>query len=160
MSKMFNNYIGKAGQLFAMSEFLMRGWNVAIPEVDRGEDICVVQDSDETLRRVQVKSSQAIPLQKGYYAEFNIPYRQIVTALTPDIHFFLLVRHDKHWKDVLIISRELLENELAFGQNNDPILENKKPTLHIRFIGDKIICRQKDFTHYRSNFTDFSQINH
>ncbi len=37
MSKMFNNYIGKAGQLFAMSEFLMRGWNVAIPEVDRAK---------------------------------------------------------------------------------------------------------------------------
>ncbi|MFN9688681.1 MAG: hypothetical protein ACK57X_07415 [Bacteroidota bacterium] len=40
-----------------MSEFLTRGWNVAIPEVDVGDDIFVVQDDNGTLRRVQVKTS-------------------------------------------------------------------------------------------------------
>ena len=34
MTKKFNLYVGKAGQLYVMSEFLMRGWNVAMPEVD------------------------------------------------------------------------------------------------------------------------------
>jgi hypothetical protein len=33
------HYIGKSGQLAAMSEFLWRGWNVAMPEVDEGDDI-------------------------------------------------------------------------------------------------------------------------
>jgi hypothetical protein len=46
MTKKFNLYIGKAGHLAVMSEFLMLGWNVAIPEVDTGEDIFVVQDDD------------------------------------------------------------------------------------------------------------------
>jgi hypothetical protein len=47
MNNQFPNehlYFGKAGHLFVMSEFLLRGWNVAIPEVDVGDDIFVVKD--------------------------------------------------------------------------------------------------------------------
>ena len=47
MSKKFNLYLGKAGQLAAMSYFLMRGWNVATPEVDVGDDLFVVEDKKE-----------------------------------------------------------------------------------------------------------------
>lgn len=31
-------YIGRSGQLAVMAEFLYRGYNVAIPEVDVGDD--------------------------------------------------------------------------------------------------------------------------
>jgi len=57
VTKKFNQYLGKAGHLYIMSEILMLGWNVAIPEVDIGDDIFVVQDDNGTLRRVQVKTS-------------------------------------------------------------------------------------------------------
>ena len=57
MKKNYHLYLGKAGHLTVMSEFLTRGWNVAIPEVDVGDDIFVVQDDNGTLRRVQVKTS-------------------------------------------------------------------------------------------------------
>ena len=53
MKKNYHLYLGKAGHLTVMSEFLTRGWNVAIPEVDIGDDIFVVQDDNGTLRRVQ-----------------------------------------------------------------------------------------------------------
>lgn len=36
-----NLYVGRAGQMAVMSEFLVRGYNVAIPEVDVGDDIFV-----------------------------------------------------------------------------------------------------------------------
>ena len=36
-------YTGMSGQFAAMSEFLWRGYNVAIPAVDVGEDIFVVR---------------------------------------------------------------------------------------------------------------------
>jgi hypothetical protein len=52
VTKKFNQYRGKAGHLYIMSEFLMLVWNVAIPEVDIGDDIFVVQDDNGTLRRV------------------------------------------------------------------------------------------------------------
>jgi hypothetical protein len=38
------SYFGAAGQLAAMSKFLIRGYNVAIPQVDVGEDVLVVDD--------------------------------------------------------------------------------------------------------------------
>jgi hypothetical protein len=60
MKKNYHLYLGKAGHLTVMSEFLTRGWNVAIPEVDVGDDIFVVQDDNGTLRRVQVKTSTSI----------------------------------------------------------------------------------------------------
>lgn len=41
MSRM-NLYLGHAGQMAVMAEFLVRGYNVAIPEVDVGDDIFVV----------------------------------------------------------------------------------------------------------------------
>ena len=64
MSKKFNLYVGKAGQLYVMSEFLMRGWNVAMPEVDTGDDIFVVEDENDTFYRVQVKTAQSIQRKK------------------------------------------------------------------------------------------------
>jgi len=59
MKKNYHLYLGKTGHLSVMSEFLTRGWNVAIPEVDIGDDIFVVQDDNGTLRRVQVKTSKS-----------------------------------------------------------------------------------------------------
>lgn len=49
-----------AGHLAAMSEFLLRGYNVAIPYVDRGDDILTIEDSDSLIRRIQVKTSKPL----------------------------------------------------------------------------------------------------
>jgi hypothetical protein len=40
-----------------MAEFLLRGYNVAMPEVDIGDDIFVVHDREGELWRVQVKTA-------------------------------------------------------------------------------------------------------
>jgi hypothetical protein len=37
-----NLYVGSAGQMAVMAEFLLRGWNVASPEIDVGEDLFVI----------------------------------------------------------------------------------------------------------------------
>lgn len=58
------NYVGRAGQLAVMSEFLLRGYNVAIPEVDEGDDVLVVNDRADRLWRVQVKT--AIGVARGF----------------------------------------------------------------------------------------------
>jgi hypothetical protein len=67
----YHLYLGKAGHLAVMSEFLIRGWNVAIPEVDIGDDIFVVQDDNGTLRRVQVKTSAATTRQNSQSGQFK-----------------------------------------------------------------------------------------
>jgi hypothetical protein len=66
MSKKFNLYLGKAGQLTTMSEFLARGWNVATPEVDVGDGLFVVEDKKGLFKRVQVKTAQAVERQGSY----------------------------------------------------------------------------------------------
>ena len=45
-------YLGRAGQLAVMSEFVARGWNAAIPEVDVGDDILVIRDEDGSFSRM------------------------------------------------------------------------------------------------------------
>ena len=52
-------HVGKSGQLAVMSELLLRGYNVAMPEVDVGDDVFVVRDEEESVTRVQVKSANA-----------------------------------------------------------------------------------------------------
>ena len=47
-------YLGKAGERYVMSEFLARGWNVAMPDVDIGDDIFVVGDNLGIFQRIQV----------------------------------------------------------------------------------------------------------
>jgi hypothetical protein len=39
-------HFGRAGEYFAMSERLLRGWNVAVPVVDVGDDVFVIDDND------------------------------------------------------------------------------------------------------------------
>lgn len=45
-------FTGKAGQMAVMAEFLLRGYNVAVPEVDIGDDVLVVKDGDAEYSRV------------------------------------------------------------------------------------------------------------
>jgi hypothetical protein len=77
VTKKFNQYLGKAGHLIVMSEFLILGWNVAIPEVDVGDDIFVVQDDNGTLRRIQVKTSASTTRQSGFSGKFSVSNRNL-----------------------------------------------------------------------------------
>ena len=38
-------YLGKASERYVMSALLARGWNIAMPDVDIGDDIFVVGDN-------------------------------------------------------------------------------------------------------------------
>jgi hypothetical protein len=49
-------HFGRAGEYFAMSELLLRGWNVAVPVVDVGDDVFIIDDNDKTTHRIQVKA--------------------------------------------------------------------------------------------------------
>lgn len=58
------SHFGTAGEYFAMSELLLRGWNVAVPVVDVGDDVLIIDDNDKTTFRVQVKSAHATKVGK------------------------------------------------------------------------------------------------
>ena len=50
MTAKYNLYLGEAGQDAASSYFLARGWNVATPRVDIGDDLLVIDDRKGTLQ--------------------------------------------------------------------------------------------------------------
>lgn len=70
-----------------MSEFLMPGWNVSIPEVDIGNDIFVVQDDNGTLRRVQVKTSVSTSRKSTYSAQFSISVKNLRNRTYIPVHY-------------------------------------------------------------------------
>jgi hypothetical protein len=115
VTKKFNQYLGKAGHLTVMSEFLMRGWNVAIPEVDIGDDIFVVQDENGTLRKVQVKTSMAIKNNKGFSAQFNLSLKNLKNISNIPVHYLFIVRNQNAWTNPIIIRQDYL---LDHFQNN------------------------------------------
>lgn len=108
-------YTGMSGQLAAMSEFLWRGYNTAIPSVDVGDDIFVVEAAKGTLRRVQVKTGTGVPTKKGTKrVQFGLSRSQLKDPVgESDLFFMLLARWDdidpkQTWR-FLLIRRELLD---------------------------------------------------
>lgn len=107
-------YTGMSGQLVAMSEFLWRGYNVAIPVVDEGDDIFVVDAGEGVLRRVQVKTAGAGVIGEGAKTvQFTLSRSQLNLALGgSELFFMLLARWDDvdpkvPWRFILIRRDEL-----------------------------------------------------
>ena len=148
----YHLYFGKAGHLFVMSEFLLRGWNVAIPEVDEGDDIFVVQHEQGRLARIQVKTSRVKYQKEGFLATFSISTNQLEDVSKDDIFYVFLIRNEDSWEKLIIISREELFDTLA-----DTILasNSKNQTVRLLFKKGKIFLRNTDFKKYQNNFTDF-----
>jgi hypothetical protein len=157
MTQKFNLFVGKAGQLYAMSEFLMRGWNVAMPEVDSGDDIFVVEVDSETFYRVQVKTAQAIERRESYSAQFSVPLRQLQEA-DESIYFVFAIRHNSNWSQLVLLSQYRLY-EFRENYNIGSVVGNNL-ILYFSIKNNKITCSKIDLTPYRDNFSDFPIIEH
>lgn len=158
MTKRFNQYLGKAGHLNIMSEFLMLGWNVAIPEVDMGDDIFVVQDDNGTLRRVQVKTSSSTIRNDNFSAQFNVSAKNLKNITNILVHYVFLVRHSNEWSKPIIIRQDYLLDH--FDNNNVGSEFQGNITFYFSYTKEKVECSGKDFTKYINDFTDFPQIEH
>lgn len=158
MSKKANLYTGRAGHLAAMAEFLLRGWNTAIPEVDVGDDIFVVRDSDGNLRRVQVKTAKAKRTRFGYNVVFNTSLTQLRTPITPDVTYVLAVRLEDRWDAFIVINRETLDEEHSL--NGIGSERGDRLTLPMSFKNGRILCGKRDFTSYREDWSRFPSIAH
>lgn len=154
-TKRYNQYKGKSGHLFVMSELLWRGWNVGIPEVDVGDDVFVVHDLKGDLRRVQVKTTSAAFYKnkaKGYYADFTIPYSQLKKPKRNEPIFALVVRTENSFNDVILIDRIKLE-EIFDKKNKKQNTKAKNVGLHISFNNKN--CSYKhdsEIKKYRNNW--------
>ena len=158
MTKKFNHYLGKAGHLAVMSEFLVRGWNVAIPEVDIGDDIFVVEDENGTMKRVQVKTSSVTLRKKSFSAQYQIPIKQLQKISQSPIYYVFIARHNKTWTLPLIIPQIQLYDE--FARNKVGTKFEEHITFYFSYSDNKVECSGQDFTKYISDYTDFPIIEH
>lgn len=156
MSKRANLYTGRAGHLAVMAELLVRGWNTAIPEVDVGDDIFVVRDSDGNLHRVQVKTAMAKPLKSGYSAQFNISLSQLRASITLDLIYVFTVRLHSRWDAFVVIDQETLNAEHSLHGIGSEYKD--RLTLRLRFTGASITCSGRDLSQYRDNWEEYFPI--
>jgi len=104
-----SQFVGKAGHLATMGEFALRGYNIAIPEIDIGDDIFAVNSTTGAMWRVQAKTAIGRRQKKSTAFRFSIRESAVVTSMTPELHFIFAMRFDDSWK-FLIVSRSVLAN--------------------------------------------------
>ncbi len=151
-------FFGRSGHLAVMAEFLHRRINVAIPEVDVGDDVFVVKGTDETVTRVQVKSATAEEGQSSYAGTFNVPEAQLrVPNDRPPLVYVFVVRHDSRWSDFVVIRRSALLALHSRGAGSPSVDENRKEIIKFRIVFTKNTARSKcgpdrfaDFQPYRN----------
>jgi hypothetical protein len=152
-------YTGKSGQLAVMAEFLSRGYNVAVPEVDLGDDMFVVRDRDGQLSRVQVKAANAKELPGGAWgAVFKLSLRQLEQPQIPDMNYVLTVRHQERWRDFIIIDRmELRRRHAVYGLGK--VLEGSV-ILSFVFSAADALCKDQSFEAFRNDWSRWPAIDH
>lgn len=141
-----------------MSELLFRGWNVAIPEVDVGDDIFVVKDDIGQLQRVQVKTAIGKLLKKGFAGQFNLSLKQLLNITPVIIQYVFIFRLKQGWSFPLIIDQRILKelyDEKGIGTQHEDSLN-----LYISFFDNKAMCSKEDFSPYINNYTAFPIIQH
>src|SRR5262249_59365388 len=90
-------YTGRAGQMAVMAELLLRGYNVAIPEVDVGDDVLVVDDGVENLWRVQVKTAVGVEHGYGHSGRFSVSLAQLEAEAKTLLFYVLALRVATGW---------------------------------------------------------------
>lgn len=152
-------YTGKSGQLAVMAEFVSRGYNVAVPEVDVGDDIFIIRDQDGELSRVQVKTANARELPGGgFSAVFKLSERRLRTPQRPEMNYLLAVRYRESWRDFVVITRaELSEIHGMHGIGRDV---GGSVLFVLVFSEGDVLCVKQSLQAYRNNWSKWPAIDH
>jgi len=145
-------FTGRSGQLAVMAEFLHREMNVAIPEVDVGDDIVVIRDEHDMVTRVQVKTANAAERRQPerFYAQFSVPEAQLVSGPTDLVYALVVRRHDR-WEEFVVIRRSVLWR-LRIDHNVGSLNNRGKRTLGLTFTTDDVRNKGVSFQPFRRRF--------
>lgn len=158
-TKRQNLYTGRSGQHAVMSVFLFRGYNAAIPEVDVGDDIFVVRDSDGNLSRIQVKSAIATGV-NSHRGRFHAPLKQLITVHAPELYYVFAFHYDNAWRSFVVLSRAIL-NGLRTTQGIGRVSKDKKKVyFDVSVTGIATTCNGVSLQAYRDNWAMWPPIVH
>jgi hypothetical protein len=150
-----SNYVGKAGHLAVMAEFLLRGYNVAMPEVDVGDDIFVVEDRRGQLWRIQVKTAIGKERAYGYSGQFALSLSQLENPKDPDLYYVFALRKADQWEFLVILRKVLLGEHRDQGVGT---VSGGNVILTLRSREHQVLCSGRDLQHYRNNWHDWPVI--
>lgn len=139
-----------------MSEFLYRGYNVAVPAVDIGDDVYVVEDRMGTMWRLQVKTSDQ---PEGSIGTYQLSRRQLREIKANELFFMFMLRWDNHWRFVLIPREKLAEIRDDFERRDRTGRPGRRPTADADARTDSLVLRIEwsdgDATGWETSFAPY-----
>lgn len=150
-------FTGKAGQMAVMAEFLLRGYNVAVPEVDVGDDILVVRSGNTEYSRVQVKTTTLKQTRNGYSGRYVLKLSQLVTISAPEIWYVFANRFEDKWQSFMIVPRPALHS-LYEQHNLGSLNQNGLLSLYITYSANKATCSGQDLSRFLNNWSDWPPV--
>jgi len=132
------SHLGMAGHYAAMSEFLYRGYNVAVPAVDIGDDAYVVEDQAGTMWRLQVKTADRLRDNIGSYQLSRYQLRNIKAN---ELFFMFVTRWHQRWRFILIARARLAELRDAFEAVDRAGRRGRKPATDADAISDSLALK-------------------
>lgn len=93
-----HHYHSKAAHLAVMAELAWRNYNVAMPEIDIGDDIFAVNDSSGNMWRIQVKYGKTKIQKKSISAVFGCRKSQLEQPNTPELYYVFVFRNQTTWR--------------------------------------------------------------
>lgn len=142
-----------------LAVLLNRGYNVAVPEVDRGDDLFVVHDQSGQLYRIQVKSATGKGKRRVSGA-FSISTSQLRTPRVPDLHYVLVLLRPDGPRDFLVMSRKDLLELWEFEGVGHVTDEGRRLVLHVSFGEDAVLCGRKRLDRYRDDWSLWPKLVH
>lgn len=142
----------------AMAEFLARGWNVAVPEVDIGDDLFVVRDRDGKLFRVQVKTAAIRERRDRQNATFSVSFRQLTTPSVPELTYVFVTRHHQKWQHFLVIDRTSLDREHQVFGAGSLTAKRKNVIFNLSFSAEAVTCSGQDFSRFLDNWVKWDHV--
>ena len=158
MTAKYSLYLGEAGQAAASSYFLARGWNVATPRVDIGDDLLVIEDNEGFFKRIQIKTAQPIEHKASFAVRFKISIQQLQKRYNPELYFMFMVYRENDWQHKLIISRAALFN--FYEENRIGSLVDDNLILYFSFQNKNVLCSNINLSQFYNNFDEFPIIQH
>jgi len=132
------HYIGKAGHLAIMGELCFRGYNVSMPEIDKGDDVFIVNDASGAMWRLQAKTSGGTAHANSRKYQFRVRENQIELPHTPELHFAFIMRGDHHWH-FLLMDRAVLRNYVR-NQNMGTPANDYRQFVFVHHEDGRCIC--------------------
>jgi hypothetical protein len=171
------SHLGKAGHHAVMAEFLLRGWNVAIPEVDVGEDLFVVDDNADRVTRVQVKTTEQVARSSGKtLAKYGgISRNQLWSSSELPFYYVFVLREGRLW-EFIVLQRAELQLLRAEAEGADASRPSTRPgprpkptrprsegeagtiTIALTFMETDVTAWGQSFQRYRNNWREFPEV--